>query len=162
MVLLLRHSGEIIRGRTGPTRERDDPVNRAKNLCSEGCSPDRQSLWNIAAASLSLPAASSASPCSVGDSSREKRLHRQVAPPFNRAGSSASTAPAHFHQRLGRAGPATGAGAIQISWLKTGASQKCVVKSTFCLIVMCAKRCRKFITGWCRSQNLNRLNWPAN
>src|SRR5215510_9168432 len=162
MVLLLRHSGEIIRGRTGPTRERDDPVNRARNLCSEGCGRDRQSLCSITATSLPLRAASSAGPCSASYSSREKRLHRQVAPPFNRAGSSASTAAAHFHQRLGRAGPATGAGAIQISWLRTDASHECVVKSTFCLIVMCAKRYHRFITGWCLSQNANRLNWPAN
>ena len=161
MVLLLRHSAEIIRGRTGPTRERDNAVNREKSLRLRSLEGDHQSLWTIAATSLPLSAACSASQCSIGCSRPEKRFYRQAAPPFNRAGSSASTAGAHFHQRLGRTSPATAAGAIQIPWLRD-ASQKCAAKSTICLIVMCPKRCYKFINGWCLSQNANQLNRPTN
>src|SRR6267142_2678286 len=162
MVLLLRHSGEIIRGRTGPTRKRDHPVNREKSLRLRSLERDHQSLWGIATTSLPLSAGGSASQCSIGYSRREKRLYRQAAPPFNRAGSSASTAGAHFHQRLGRTGFATPLGAMQIPWLRADASQECVAKSTICLIVMYSKRCHKFISVWCLSQNANQLNRPTN
>ena len=162
MVLLLRHSAEIIRGSTGPARERDNPVNREKGHRLRSLEGDHQSFWIIAAAGLPLSAARSASQCSISYPRREKRLHRQVAPPFNRAGSSASTAGAHFHQRLGRASPATGVGAIQNPWLRANASQECVAKSTICLIVMCPKRCHKFINGWCLSQNATQLSRSTN
>jgi hypothetical protein len=162
MVLLLRHSAEIIRGRTGPTRECDNPVNREKRLRLRGLEGDRQSFWVVATTSLPLSAARSASQCSIGYPGREKRFHRQVAPPVDCAGSSASAAGVHFHQRLGRASPATGAGAIQNPWLRADASQECVAKSTICLIVMCFKRCHKFINGWCLSQNAAQLKRSAN
>jgi hypothetical protein len=158
MVLLLRHSAEIIRGRTGPTRERDPAVNPEEGLQLGGLAGDHQSFWIIAATSLPLSATGSAGQCSIGYPRAEKCLHRQVAPAIDRAGSSASAAGAHFHQRLGRASAATGAWAVQNPWLRTDASQKCVAKSTICLIVMCPKRYHKFINGWCPSQNADRLH----
>ena len=160
MVFLLRHSGEIIRGRTGPTRERDDPITRKRSLQFRGCERDHRSLRTVATAGLSLPAASPTRQFPFDYPPGKMRFHGQTAPPFSRAGSSASSAAAHFDQRLGRASSATGAGAIQIPWLNADARPACVAKSTFCLIVMCSRRCHKFTTGWCPSRNLSPPNSP--
>lgn len=147
MVLSLRHSGEIIGGRASPTCERDDPFTRTK-ACGAGLGRDRRSLPTIPPARLSVSASGSTSQLPFSYSRPEKRLHSQAASASNHAGSPASAAAAHFDQRLGRASAATGAGAIQIPWLRADASQECVAKSTFSLIVMCSKNSRKFISGW--------------
>src|SRR5690349_224533 len=158
MVVFLRRRAEIIRGRTGQARERDNPVNRDERLRLRGLEGDRQSFWIIATASLPVSAAGSASQCSISYPRREKRLHHQVAPAFDCAGSSASAPGAHFYQRVGRAGPAAGVGEIRTAWLSADASQECGAKFTICLIVMCPKRSHKCINGWCLSQNAAQLN----
>ena len=162
MVLLLRHSGEIIRGRTSPTCERDDPVAPARKLRFADLGRDRLALPAIQAAGLPVLTASSASRFTFGCSREEKCFHRQTASLFNRAGAPTRPTAACFDQRLGRASPASGAGAIQISWLNADASRACVAKSTFCLIVTCLRNSRKLITGWCPKQNPSPRNSPAN
>jgi hypothetical protein len=162
MVLLLRHSGKIIGGRTSPTRERDDPVAPARKLRFADLGRDRLALPTIKAAGLPLLAASSASRFTFGCPREEKCFYRQTASLSNRAGTPTSPTAACFDRRLGRASSASGAGAIQISWLNADASRACVAKSTFCLIVTCWRSSRKLITGWCPNQNLGPRNSPAN
>ena len=158
MVVLLRRSGEIIRGRTSPTRERDDQFTRTKNLRFAGLDRDYCSLRTVAASGLSVSAASSRSHFAFACSRPEKRLHGQTSPNFNRAGATASWAAAFFDQRLGGTGPAMGAGAVQIPWLNPEASENCVAKSTTCQIVMCSRRCLKFIVGWCPGRSPEEAN----
>jgi hypothetical protein len=162
MVLLSRHSAEIIRGPTGPTRERDNPAHRRKRLWPRGLEADDHSFWIIAATSLPLFANGSASQCSIDHSRREKGFYRQTVQASDRTGSSASATGADFHQRLGRESFASGVGAIQNAWLRANASRECVAKSTTCLIVMCPKKYRKSINGWCRSQKMDQLNRTTN
>jgi len=82
----------------------------------------------------------------------ESGLHGQTSSNFNHAGPPAGWAAALFDQCLGGARPALGAGAVQIPWLNPEASENCVAKFTLCLIVMCSRRCLKFIVGWCPSR----------
>src|SRR5215470_9598514 len=105
MVLRLRHSGEIIRGRTSPTCERDHPVTQAQNLCFAGPGRVDRALWAIPAAGLPVLATSSASRLTFSHSRRQERLHCETAPNLNCASSSASSATASFDQRVGRASP---------------------------------------------------------
>ena len=164
MVLLLRHSGEIIGGRTSPTCERDDPVAPTRKFRFADLGPDRLALPAIQAAGLSILAAGSASRFTFGCSREEKCFHRQTARLFNRAGAPTGPPAACFDQRLGRASPASGAGAIQIAWLNANAnaSRACIAKFTSCRIVTCSRSSRKLITGWCPKQNPSPRNSPAN
>jgi hypothetical protein len=162
MVLLLRHSGEIIGGRTSPTCERNDPVAPARKLRFADLGRGRRALSVIKAAGLPVPAASSASRFTFGCSREEKRFHRQTASLFNRAGAPTSPARARLDQRLGRASLASRAGAIQNSWLNADASPACVAISTLSLIVTCLRSSRKLISGWCPNQNLSPGNSPLN
>ena len=159
MVLLLRQCGEIIRRRKSPTCERDDPFAQAKNLRFQGLERDDRALRTVAASGLPVPAASSKSRFALACSGAEKCLHGQTFSNLNRAGSPPSSAAALFDQRLGGAGPALGAGAVQIPWLNPQASENCVAKSITCRIVMCSRRSLKCIVGWCpgrRPQATNR------
>src|SRR5260221_7057210 len=106
MVLLFRKSGEIIRGRKSPTRERDDQFTRAKNLRCAGLGRACRPLRTVAASGLSISAASPKSRFAFACSGPEKRLHGQTSPNFNRAGPPTSSAAALFDQRLGGADPA--------------------------------------------------------
>lgn len=162
MVLLLRHSGEIIRGRTSPTREWDDSVTSARDFRFAGLDPNRLALPDLTAAGLPLLAASPASQFTFGCSRAEKGVHRQTASIFDRSGPSASSAAARFDQRLGRASAARGAQANPIPWLSPDASLKCIAKFIFCLIVMPIRGCLRFITGWCLKSNQIPPNHPAN
>src|SRR6267378_1225993 len=157
MVLLLRQSGEIIRGRTSPTRERDNQFTGAKKLDCAGLSRVGHLLWPIQAAGLSLPAPSSASHFAFACSPRESGFYGQTSVPFNRSGSAASSAAALFHQLVGGASAATGSGPTQRPWLNPHASEPFVVKITMCLIVMCPKRYLKFMVAWCPSRSPNPL-----
>src|SRR6266567_7925881 len=141
MVLLLRHSGEIIRGRTSPTRERDDSVTPARNFRFADLDRNRLALPDLTAAGLPLLAASSASQFTFSCSRAEKGLHRQTGPIFDRSGPPTSSAAARFDQRLGRASSATGAQANPIPWLSPDESLKCIAKFIFCLIVMPIRGC---------------------
>src|SRR5713101_3705041 len=158
MVLLLRQCGEIIRRRKSPTRERDDPFAQAKNLRFQGLEPDDRSLRPLAASGVSVSSASAKSCCACACARGEKRLHGQASANFDRAGPPASWAAALFDQRLGGTGPALGAGAVQIPWLNPPASEKCVAKSITCRIVMCSRRCLKWIVGWCPGRSPQATN----
>src|ERR1043166_6942749 len=159
MVLQLRHSGEIIGGRTCPTRERDDPVTPATALCA-GRGGDGRSLPIVPATGIPLPAGCSASQLPFSGSREQKRFYSETATTFNRTGSPASAPAADFDQRLGRTSPATGIRATPTPWLSAGVSSKCAAKSTFYLIVMCPRRCLRFTTGWCQRHQMKPDNSP--
>ena len=148
MVLLVRHSGEIIRGRTGPTRERNDQFTRAKKLRCGGLSRDCRALRAVPPAGLPLPAASPASGFAFAGSGRESRLYRQTSAPINCAGPAASPTTALLHQFLGRASLASRSGPTQMPWLNPGASEACVAKFTIYPTVTSPRKCRRFIAGW--------------
>lgn len=158
MVLLLRQSGESIRGPKSPTRERDDSFTRAKNLRWEGLERADRSLWSVASPSLSLSAASPTSRFPLVDSRPQKRFHRQASATVNPGGSAASPATALFDQRLGRKGPAGGIGAAPISWLNRRVSDSGVVKSTIGRIVMDCRKFRRCIDGWCLGRHLEKAD----
>ena len=153
MVLLLRQSGEIIRGRKSPTRERDDQFTQAKNLRFADLERDYRSLRTVPASGLSLPPSSSKSRFSFACSRSESGFHGQTSSNFDHPGPPAGWAAALSDQRLGGTRPARGPGAVQIPWLNPEASENCVAKSTICLIVMCSRRCLKFIVGWYPSRS---------
>jgi len=162
MVLLLRHSGEIIRGRTSPTRECDYSVTSARNLRFAGLDRNRLALPYLSPAGLPLLSASPASQFTLGCSRAEKGLHRQTASIFDRSGPSASSAGARFDQQLGRASTASGTQANPIPWLSPDVGLKCIAKFIFCLIVMPTRGCLRFITGWCLKRNQLPWNHPPN
>ena len=162
MVLQLRHSGEIIRGRTSQTRECDHSVNSARNLRFADLDRTRLALSCLSPAGLPLLSASPASQFTFGCSRAEKGLHRQTASVFNRSGPSTSSAAARFDQRLGRASTASGTQANPIPWLSPDADLKCIAKFIFCPIVMPTRGCLRFITGWCLKSNQLRWNHPPN
>ena|SRR5258708_6323284 len=158
MVLLLRHSDKIIRGRTSPTRECDAQFTPAADLHFRGFGGVGRSLWAIAQTSLPLFTASPTNGFAPAGSRTQGGLYRKACPQFNPEGSAASSAAALFHQSLGGSGLAAGAGAHRRPWLNPGAIENCVAKFTFCRIVMCHKRCLRFIAGWCRNRSREGLS----
>jgi len=157
-VLLLRHSDEIIRGRTSPTRECDAQFTSTADLHFRGFEGVGRSLWAVAQTGLPLFTASPTSGIAAAGSRTKGGLYRKACPQFNPEGSSAGSAAELFHQSLGGWGLAAWAGPHPRPWLNPGASENCVAKITFCRIVMCHKRCLRFTAGWCRSPSREALS----
>jgi hypothetical protein len=152
MVLLLRHSDKIIRGRTGPTRERDTQNAPATDLNNRGSRGVGRSLRAIAQASLSLFARGPAGDFAITGSRVQKRFHGQAPPQPDSGGPAARTTPVLFDRSVGGAGIAAGVRALQRPWLNPDVSTNCLAKLIICQIVMCRKKCHKYIAGWCRSR----------
>src|SRR5258708_203787 len=157
MVLLLRHSDKINGGRTSPTRECDAQFTPTADLYFRGPGRVDRPLWVIPQASLPLFRASSASWLAATGSRTQGGLHCEASAEFDPEGSAPSSTARLFHQPVGGAGVAAGAGPHQRPWLNPGTSEKFVAKFTFSRIVMCHKRCLRFIAGWCRSQSRKAL-----
>lgn len=160
MVLFLCQSDQIIRGRAGPTCEPDFEFTPAKDRHFKGPGETRRSFWAVPATSLPLSPASPAHGFTTTRTRAQSSLHGEAAPRCHWEGSTASSAKALFHQFVGGAGAALGAGSSQRPWLNLNASQGCVVKLTSYQIVMCHKSCPRFTARWCPKTMPKAGIWP--
>ena len=151
MVLFLRHSDQIIRGRTGPTRERDTQNAPAANLNDSGSAEVGRSLQIIAPASLSLCATGQPDIWALAGPRGQSGLHGQAPAPSDSRSSAPRTTAGMCDQSVGPAGIAAGVKARQRPWLIPDASTHCAAKLIMFRIVMCPKKSRKSIAGWCPS-----------
>src|SRR2546426_2522804 len=101
MVLLLRHSDQVLRVRTSSTCECDGQFTQEKNLSSRGAELAHRPLWPLAPSSVPLSSAgpdrSRAGACSRSQDS----LYRQAVRWLDPAGPPASSAKRGHHQPVG-------------------------------------------------------------
>jgi len=162
MVLLLRHSDEVIRSRTGPTCKHDFELNPTAELQHPGVGEAHLVVWALAPASVPLFAAGSTGPIAFTRARSKVSLYRQAGPELDFASSQAGTTAALFDQPLGRTRTASAVGRNQGSWLKPSASLSCNAKPTSCRIATFPKNFPKSINGWCQKHNSRTLRATSN
>src|SRR5204862_7457600 len=148
MVLLLRHSDQIVRVRTSSTCEYDDEFTQEKILCPRGFELAHGSLSYLATSSLSLPSAGPKRSGAFDGSRSQAGLYRQAVCFLDPTSPPASSARRWHHQPEGGSGSAPLLNPAPRPWLKARVTAKFVVKSNMSMIVCRRKRCRRFITGW--------------
>lgn len=162
MVLFLGHSDQVIRGRTGQTREPDAQSTRQTDLYDGGSGESYRSVWSIAKAGIPLFAASSASRFTIACARGQVCLHGETPQKLDRRGSQASPQAALLHWSVGGGGTTRKARSRQRPWLNPNASPNCNAKFIFYRIVMYRKRCPRFIAGLCRKPNRPTPSKPHN
>src|SRR5664279_664931 len=149
MVLLLRHSDQVLRVRASSTCECDSQFTQEENLSTRGLKLAHHVLWHLPAPSLPLSSGGSNHSWTPACSRSQRGLYRQAArfpdPPSPPAGSART----RRHQPAGGSGSAARLGPASRTWLSASASVKFVAKINTCMIVCRLKRYRRFITGWC-------------
>jgi hypothetical protein len=153
MVLLLRHSDEVIRSRTGPTREHDFELTPTAEFQHPGVGQAHLVVWALAPASVPLFAAGSTGPIAHTRARSKGGLYRQADLELDFASSQSGTTGALLDQPMGRTRSTTGVGCNPGSWLKPSASLSCNAKPTSCRIVTFPKSFPRSINGWCRKHN---------
>src|SRR3974390_2819329 len=101
MVVLLRHSDQIIRGRTGPTCEPDAQFTSATDLLFRGLESADRPLWVVPSAGLPLSPAGPAKRFATADPGSQSGFHGQTPAQFNLPSSPTSSAASLFHQPMG-------------------------------------------------------------
>lgn len=149
MVVLLRHSEQVLRVRTGSTCECDGQFTQAQNLCPGGLELACRPLWHLASSSLPLPAAGPNRRCAAAGSRGQGRLYREIARFLDPTSSAAGSARTRGHQPVGGSVLATLLEPASRPWLNARTSAKSVAKINTCMIVSHLKNYRRFITGWC-------------
>src|ERR1017187_4247271 len=104
MVLLLRHSDEIIGVRKSSTCECDGQFAQKKDLSAKGLKPARRRLWHLQASSLSLSTAGPNRREAPARSGKENCFYSQTSPLACPAGPPPSPARTQRHQPLGPKG----------------------------------------------------------
>ena len=148
MVLLLRHSDQVLRVRTSSTCECDGQFTQEKNLSPRGAELAHHPLWHLAPPSLPLSSAGPKRWWASANSRSQESLHRQAVHFLNPARPSASSAKRRHHQPVGGSRAETVLESASRSWLNARASAKFVAKINMCMIVYRRKKCRRFTTGW--------------
>ena len=156
-VLLLRHSGEVIRSRTGPTCEYDFELTPRVDLQHWSAGKAHLIVWALAPASVPLFAAGPKGPLPFTRIRSKVSVYRQAALELDFASSQAGTTAALFDQPVGRTGTSSAVGWNQGSWLKPNANLPYNAKPTSCRIDTFPKSFPRFINGWCQKHNLLRL-----
>lgn len=148
MVLLFRHSDQVLRVRTSSTCECDGQFTQAKSLSFGGFKLAQCSAWPLATSSLSLSSAGTECTGTPSGSRSQEGLYRQVVHFLDPTSPPASSARRWCHQPVGRIGAEALLETASRSWLSARASAKFVAKINMCMIVCRRKKCRRFITGW--------------
>jgi hypothetical protein len=147
-VLFIRHSGKVIRGRTGQTCESDVEIIAPTGLHFKGPRATRRPLRTVPKTGLSICRASSKVGFTIASARIQNGFHGQASPQFDPKGPAACSPSGAPHQRLGGVRAASGAGPGQRTWLSPNAKKNCAAKIIICRIVMCPKSYLKFTTGW--------------
>ncbi len=148
MVLLLRHSDQIVRVRTSSTCECDDTFTQKNFLSPRGFEPAHRSLSRLAPSSLPLSAAGAKRSRASASSGSQAGLHCQVVHLLNRTNPPASSARRWHHQPVGGSSAEVLLESASRSWLNAKASAKFVAKINMCMIVCRRKKSRRSTTGW--------------
>lgn len=149
MVLLVRHSDQVLRVRTCSTCECDGQFTQAKDLSSKGFKPAHRPLWHLATSSLPLSSAGSNHSWLPACSRSQRGLYGQAACFLDPTSSPAISARTWRHQPVGGSGFAALLEAASRPWLNVSASARSVVKINISMIVCRRKKCRRCTTGWC-------------
>jgi hypothetical protein len=149
-VLLLRRSGQSIRGRTSPTREPNGQPPPARGLCFQGPGLPGRSLGFVPSAGLPLFAASAPDGWAFAHSRRQSGFYGQAAPATNPAGAPTGPPRALGHQWLGGASLATSIGTALRLWPSGAPSESSVARLTIYRIVMPLRKWLKSTDGWHR------------
>lgn len=150
MVLFLWHSDQIVRVRASSTCECDGPFTQ-QGLTSRGRELAHRPLQHFAAPSVPLPLAGPNGSEAPGDSRNQKCFHGKNISIVNPSGPAAGAARRRHHQPMGGSGSAAFLERASGSWLSASLNAKSAAKTTTCRIVCRRKKCRRFITGWCRT-----------
>jgi hypothetical protein len=161
MVVLLRHSDEVIRSRTGPTREHDFKLTPRGEFQHPGVEEAHLVVWALAPAGVPLSAAGSPDPIAYTRAGSKVSLYRQASLGVDFASSQAGTTAALLDQPMGRTRTASAVG-NQGSWLKPSASFSCHAKPNSCRIATFPKNFPRSINGWCRRHNSRTLRATSN
>ena len=153
MVVLLRHRGEVIRSRTGPTREHDFELTPTDDLQHPGLGEAHLVVWALAPASLPLFAIGPTGPIPFSCARSQVCFYRQAALELDFTSPQTGTTAALFDQSLGRTRTPSAVGPNQGSWLRPNASLSCNAKPTSCRIATFAKNSLRSTNGWCRKYN---------
>ena len=149
MVLLLRHSDQIIRVRTSSTRECNGQFAQDENLSPSGFAAGRRPLRNLQASSIPLSSGGTNDPGASGSSGSENRFYSEAPALLDPASSPAGRTEASYDQPLGGTSFAALFKLRAKSWVTPEPNAKSVVKTNMSMIVLRPKRCLKSITGSC-------------
>ena len=148
MVLLLRHSDQIIRVRKNSTCECDGQSAQRKGLSTKGLEPTRRGVRDFPAPGLSLFAAGPNHRPTRACSRGEGGFYSQAFPLGCPTGPPPSQARRRFYQPVGRGGVAAVFKPTLQPWLNGKVNPKYVAKINTSMTVCRRRKCRRSITGW--------------